>query len=192
MSCQTSLQEVILVKNVGLVFGLSPPRLLVAPNGSSVGQSFFLMIVSLVNGVLVFPFFRLIGHANFGVILVPGLIFGQSERTVRLRRLASVVLGDQVNGLFARQGSLSHVPGFGLLCFILSFVLLFSLLILASLGGLFRLNNALSDRTFVSSFCSLVCQGSAFFQFLSEALVVWILTLVVLWPGPSSLSSFLT
>ena len=78
LSWQTSLQEVILVKNVGLVFGLSPPRLLVAPNGSSVGQSFFLVIVSLVNGVLVFPFSCLVGHANFGVILVPGLIFVQS------------------------------------------------------------------------------------------------------------------
>ena len=37
----------------------------------------FLMIVSFVIGVLVFPFF-LVGHAYFGVILVPGLIFVQS------------------------------------------------------------------------------------------------------------------
>ena len=66
MSCQTSLQEVILVKNVGLVFGLSPPRLLVAPNGSSVGQSFFLEIVSLVVGVLVFPFSCLVAMPILG------------------------------------------------------------------------------------------------------------------------------
>ena len=83
---------------------------MVAPNNSSFGQSIFLEVDSHVNGVLVFPFSCLVGHANFGVILVPGLIFVQSERTVRLRRLASVVLGDQVNGLFARQGSLSDFP----------------------------------------------------------------------------------
>ena len=66
LSWQTSLQEVILVKNVGLVFGLSPPRLLVAPNGSSVGQSFFLEIVSLVVGVLVFPFSCLVAMPILG------------------------------------------------------------------------------------------------------------------------------
>ena len=59
------------------------------------------------------------------------------------------LLGDQVNGLFARQGSLSDVPWLGLLRFVHSLVLLFSLLVLTSLGGFFSLNNALSDRTFV-------------------------------------------
>ena len=72
------------------------------------------------------------------------------EQTDHLPWIASFcLLGDQVNGLFARQGSLSDVPWFGLLRFVHSFVLLFSLLVLTSLGGFFSLNNALSDRTFV-------------------------------------------
>ena len=130
--------------------------------------------------------------------LVPGLmLISHPDLTTTSFALDSQlwVLGEQVNGLIARQGSLLDFPlvltSTSVIC--PDLVVLFSLLSFDSLGRVDSHDNGLSDRSFVFVSQSLRLTRLVILTFLSRALVFWTFMSVVLWPGPSPfLSSLLT